>query len=99
MFSGVSRPTLLSLTSFSGGGDLKSVALVSTGKNAGFAAADVAYTTGNVNLRTGPGTTYTRVGTLPAGLRFNVLACQSDWCHVGHQGVRVGSRPTTLTGR
>lgn len=53
-----------------------------------FAAADVAYTTGNVNLRTGPGTTYGRVATLAAGLRVNVLTCQSNWCRVGYQGMR-----------
>ncbi|HMF66900.1 MAG TPA: SH3 domain-containing protein [Phyllobacterium sp.] len=52
------------------------------------ALADVGYTTTNVNLRTRPGTDYARVGTLAAGLRVNILACQPSWCHVGSQGVR-----------
>ena len=52
------------------------------------ASADVGYTTGNVNLRTGPGTHYARVGTLSEGTRINVLGCQPSWCHVATQGVR-----------
>ncbi|MBB3146062.1 uncharacterized protein YraI [Phyllobacterium trifolii] len=52
------------------------------------ALADVGYTTGNVNLRTGPGTRYARVGTLSEGTRINVLGCQPSWCHVATQGVR-----------
>ncbi|MGN8023773.1 SH3 domain-containing protein [Phyllobacterium sp. 22229] len=56
--------------------------------SAGSAFADAAYTTGNVNLRTGPATHYARVGTLAAGTRVNVLACQSNWCRIGRQGIR-----------
>jgi uncharacterized protein YraI len=52
------------------------------------ALADVGYTTGNVNLRTGPGTNYARVGTLSEGTRINILGCQPSWCHVASQGVR-----------
>ncbi|CAN7642340.1 SH3 domain-containing protein [Phyllobacterium sp. LjRoot231] len=69
---------------------LVSVILISIGLLAwpAYALADVGYTTGSVNLRTGPGTGYTRVATLAAGTRVNILACQPNWCRVGNQGVR-----------
>lgn len=54
----------------------------------GAAAADSAVTTGNVNLRGGPGAGYARVATLPSGLRVEVLACQSNWCRVARAGMR-----------
>ncbi|MEI4480643.1 MULTISPECIES: SH3 domain-containing protein [unclassified Phyllobacterium] len=47
-----------------------------------------AFTTANVNLRTGPGTSYGRVATLAPGVRVEVLTCQSNWCRVGRQGIR-----------
>lgn len=40
------------------------------------------YTTGNVNMRTGPGTGYARITTLPAGAAINVVYCDGSWCHV-----------------
>jgi SH3 domain-containing protein len=42
------------------------------------ALADVGYTTGNVNLRTGPGTDYAPVGTLSEGTRINVLGVSAE---------------------
>ncbi|NTS33595.1 SH3 domain-containing protein [Phyllobacterium sp. BT25] len=53
-----------------------------------YAAAYTAYTTGNVNIRTGPGTGYAKVATLAPGLRVDVLACEGSWCRVGYQGLR-----------
>ncbi len=52
-----------------------------------YAAAYTAYTTGNVNIRTGPGTGYARIATLAGGLRLDVLTCQGSWCRVGYQGM------------
>lgn len=52
------------------------------------AIAETAHTTENVNLRTGPGTEYDRVATLAAGLRVEVLKCQTSWCRIAGQGIR-----------
>jgi uncharacterized protein YraI len=48
-----------------------------------FAAA--AYTTGTVNMRSGPSTSYNRILTIPAGARINVNGC-SSWCSVSYRG-------------
>jgi hypothetical protein len=40
---------------------------------------------GSVNLRVGPGTSYARITTIPAGGRVNVLRC-SRWCEVVYAG-------------
>lgn len=42
---------------------------------------------GNVNLRTGPGTGYARLVTIPAGARVQVLRCPR-WCEVVYAGRR-----------
>lgn len=52
------------------------------------ARAETAQTTENVNLRTGPGTEYERVATLAAGIRVDIVKCQTNWCRVAGQGVR-----------
>lgn len=49
-------------------------------------AAD-AFTTGNVNVRSGPGTGYARVGTLPAGTAVTVRGCEENWCSVRRGGL------------
>ena len=41
--------------------------------------------TGDVNLRTGPGTSYAKIATIPAGARVNVHGC-SSWCQVTFRG-------------
>jgi hypothetical protein len=40
---------------------------------------------GSVNLRAGPGTSYARIATIPAGARVNVLRC-ARWCEVVYAG-------------
>lgn len=50
-------------------------------------AAEAAYVTGSVNLRTGPGTNYPRIVTIPAGARIQVNNC-SSWCSVRYGGMR-----------
>lgn len=47
---------------------------------AAFAQPGVA--TGAVNVRTGPGTGYSKVGTLSAGETVDVKDCQGSWCFV-----------------
>jgi len=44
-----------------------------------------AITTGNVNLRTGPGVKYAKRATIPSGYRLNIHRCQGNWCQVGTQ--------------
>ncbi|MBX3597470.1 MAG: SH3 domain-containing protein [Rhizobiaceae bacterium] len=50
------------------------------------AFAYVAYTTGNVNMRSGPGTTFEVLGTLSSGTQVDVNQCQNGWCYI-----RVGN--------
>lgn len=45
-----------------------------------------AVATTNVNLRQGPGTTYTVITTIPAGAPVEVSGCQGQWCQVTFQG-------------
>ncbi len=68
---------------------------IRTGLIAGaFAAAMVApvaanaasgYATGDVNMRTGPGTQYQRITTIPQGARVDVRGC-SGWCRLSYGG-------------
>ena len=50
------------------------------------AAAEAAYTATSVNLRSGPGTDYGVILTLPAGAHVNVHYCQPSWCSVTADG-------------
>ncbi|KRA50182.1 SH3 domain-containing protein [Devosia sp. Root635] len=54
------------------------IVLLSTA--AAFAQPGVA--TGAVNVRTGPGTSYSKVGTLSTGELVDVKDCQGSWCFV-----------------
>jgi hypothetical protein len=57
-----------------------SAAIVLLSTAAAFAQPGVA--TGAVNVRTGPGTGYAKVGTLSAGEYVDVKQCQGSWCFV-----------------
>jgi len=46
------------------------------------AMAAEAYTTGNVNVRSGPGTGYARIGMLYEGARVDLRRCEGNWCNV-----------------
>ena len=50
------------------------------------AFADDAVTTADVNMRTGPGTGYSVVLTLPAGAPVDVQGCSAGWCRVVYRG-------------
>lgn len=39
-----------------------------------------------VNVRTGPGTNFTKIDTLHRGERVNVTQCQNGWCYVEKSG-------------
>jgi uncharacterized protein YraI len=64
-------------------GGLAALALLATTATA-FAAPAVA--TGNVNVRSGPGTHYARVDTLARGERVDVQYCRGSWCYVEKRG-------------
>ena len=54
--------------------------------SAGSAFAAPGQATGNVNVRTGPGTSYARVDTLHRGEAVDISQCRSGWCYVTHSG-------------
>lgn len=64
------------------------IALVALGAALALPAAANAYpatTTGNVNLRSGPGTYYSILYTIPYGATVEVYEC-SGWCRVAYGG-------------
>jgi uncharacterized protein YraI len=72
---------------------------------AGSASAAEAYTAADLNVRTGPGTEFDRLGTLPANSGVDILNCSSGWCLVHGRGLRGwvsasylarGEDPTTV---
>jgi hypothetical protein len=46
------------------------------------ARAAEAFTTTAANVRSGPGTNYAVIGTLPAGVRVHLEYCQRNWCRI-----------------
>ena len=53
----------------------------------GVALAVDGFTTGNVNMRTGPGVGFDKITTLPAGIGVEVLGCTDNgWCQVSAGG-------------
>lgn len=64
-------------------GGLAALALLATTATA-FAAPAVA--TGNVNVRSGPGTGYSRVDTLRRGEQVDVQYCRGSWCYIEKRG-------------
>ncbi|MEO5807298.1 SH3 domain-containing protein [Devosia sp.] len=57
---------------------------VLTTAGAAFAEAGIAKSV--VNVRSGPGTGYAKVDSLYAGEAVNVLACNTSWCKIEHDG-------------
>lgn len=43
--------------------------------------------TGDVNMRSGPGTGYSVITTIPAGAPLEIYGC-SSWCQVGYAGTQ-----------
>jgi uncharacterized protein YraI len=65
---------------------------------AGAAAAAPAVITGDLNLRSGPGTGYAVIDTMPAGATVNVLGCSGAWCRVAWGGARGFASRSYLEG-
>jgi SH3-like domain-containing protein len=66
-------------------GKIATAAGVLLALSAASAAAAPALAVNNVNLRQGPGTTYTVIMTIPGGSNVDVSGC-SEWCQVTFQG-------------
>jgi hypothetical protein len=49
-------------------------------------AASAATVANDLNLRAGPGTSYSVIAALPAGADVDVLNCTGNWCQVNWQG-------------
>jgi hypothetical protein len=54
----------------------------------GAAMAYPAATSADLNLRTGPGTQYRVIASMPRGARVEVLGCSRGWCEVQWRGRR-----------
>jgi uncharacterized protein YraI len=50
--------------------------------SAGYAAATPAVVETDLNARTGPGTGYAVIATLPAGSTVEVIGCGGSWCRI-----------------
>jgi len=64
-------------------GGLALATLVAT---AGIANAAPGFATSNVNVRSGPGTSYRVIDTLQRGQRVDIRQCQGSWCFVSKPG-------------
>lgn len=63
--------------------------------SAGIASAAVV--TNDLNLRSGPGTRYEVIDTMPAGAHVRVIGCGGAWCRVNWRG-RVGFASASYIG-
>lgn len=59
-----------------------------------------AQTTGSLNVRSGPGVGYQKIGVLPRYAHVNVRYCQGSWCAIdyGPYGAWVSARYLTGSG-
>lgn len=63
--------------------------------SAGIASA--ATVTNDLNLRSGPGTNYRVIDTMPGGAYVDVIGCTGNWCRVSWHG-RVGYASASYLG-
>ena len=66
---------------------------------AGAAQAGLAQTTTDLNVRTGPGAGYDRIGALAPGTWVDVRFCQSSWCNIAYRGRSAWVARTYLADR
>ena len=64
-------------------GGLAALSLLASG---GAAFAAPAYVTGNINVRSGPGTGYSVIDTIRRGESVDVQQCRGSWCYVEKRG-------------
>jgi len=66
--------------------------------SAGAAAAAPAIVSTDLNMRSGPGTEYGVVTTMPAGATVDVGACSGSWCAVNFRGASGYASASYLSG-
>ena len=66
--------------------------------SAGAASAAPGHTTTDLNLRSGPGTSYGIVDTMPEGARVNIRSCAGSWCRVDFHGTMGYAAENLLSG-
>jgi len=66
------------------------LAAIALAVSAGVALASPGQAISNVNVRSGPGTSYKIITQLKAGDLVDIAHCQSGWCYVGLAGATDG---------
>ncbi len=82
---------------------LRSMAImaVAVGMSLTLPPAAIAYpaqTTGDLNVRSGPGVRHARIGVLPRHTVVNVRHCQSRWCQIDFRGRVAWASASYLAG-
>ena len=62
------------------------VAVLCLSMVAALAESGTVYTTGNVNMRKGAGTDYSRILTIPSGTNITLLSAGNKWSQVSYGG-------------
>jgi uncharacterized protein YraI len=60
--------------------------------------ASAAVVEGDLNLRSGPGTSYRVIDTMPAGANVAILGCTGSWCRVSFRGIEGYASASYLGG-
>ena len=60
--------------------------------------ASAAVVEGDLNLRTGPSTSYSIIDTMPAGANVDILSCTGSWCRVAFRGIEGYASASYLGG-
>ena len=76
---------------------LKTLTLAASALLLSAGIASAATVTNDLNLRSGPGTRYGVIDTMPAGAYVNVIGCGGSWCRVDWHG-RVGYASSSYLG-
>jgi uncharacterized protein YraI len=66
--------------------------------SAGAASASPGRTTTDLNLRSGPGTGYAVIDTMPSGARVDIRGCSGSWCRVDFHGTTGWAAANLLAG-
>lgn len=79
-------------------GALAGLALLTAAAIPGVANAANAYTTGDVNLRTGPGVGYAIILVVPAHMPVDAFNCVGNWCQTAYAGYQGWVSASYLAG-
>ncbi|MGD9867274.1 MAG: SH3 domain-containing protein [Hyphomicrobiales bacterium] len=76
----------------------KTFAIAASALALGAAPAAAAVVTGDLNLRSGPGTEYRVIASMPEGAQVNTGSCSGNWCHVNWRGYSGYASASYLSG-